>query len=167
MRAARESDNYAKQRAIFLERNTTHGLSKNKHYPKWRDMQQRCYNQSNKFYADYGGRGVVVCDEWKNDPAAFISWCESKEPIPQGYSLDRYPDLNGIYSPTNCRFASPSQQNRNMRSNIWIEYHGECLIYKDFVTKYGVVSYDTAKGRVRKRGWDRIKAALTPLQTSR
>lgn len=141
------------------DRNRTHGLSGHRFYPVWRDMMNRCHSPRNKFYKDYGGRGVVVCEEWKT-PAKFLVWCEEQD-FQTGMSLDRYPDVDGPYSPDNCRFATPAQQNRNMRSNIWVQHNGERLIFKDFVAKYGVVSYECAKARYRD-GSDPITAALTP-----
>ena len=139
---------------------TTHGLRYHKRYRIWNDMMTRCYNTNSKWYSDYGGRGIKVCDDWKII-ANFISWVESLEPIPPKFSIDRI-DVNGNYEPSNCRFISSFEQNRNMRSNIVIEYQGEKFILKDFVSKYGVVSYDTASKRISKRGWNPIDAALTP-----
>lgn len=144
----------------IMSRQGGHGLSKHKFYPIWRDMMNRCYSKNNRFFGDYGGRGIFVCSEWHN-VASFINWCSCQEPIPRGYSLDRYPDKDGPYSPDNCRFASPAQQNRNMRSNVWVEFGGRRMIFKDFVEEYGVVSYDVAKKRVRLHGFDLIGAALT------
>jgi hypothetical protein len=142
-------------------RNFRHGLTGHPLYPIWRDMMNRCHSPKNKSYKDYGGRGIFVCEQWRGGPEAFLQWAVAQGPIPAGHSLDRYPDKNGPYSPTNCRFASPSEQNHNMRSNVWVEYGGERLIFKDFVAKYGVVSYDCAKSRY-KRGWGPIEAAITP-----
>ncbi len=146
--------------AKMKAQNTTHGLSKHPFYPRWRDMMNRCYSVGNRFYKDYGGRGVKVCEEWQQ-PAAFLAWCDARNPA-KGLSLDRYPDKDGPYSPENCRFATPHQQNRNMRSNVWVEFNGTPMIFKDFVEKYGVVNYDAAKRRVRLFGYDPIEAALTP-----
>ena len=145
-----------RQRAVA--RNTIHGLSGHRFYPVWRDMMNRCYSPNNKFYGDYGGRGVIVSSDWQ-EPSNFFVWCEDQT-FEEGMSLDRFPDLNGPYSATNCRFATPAQQNRNMRSNIWVEHNGERLIFKDFALKYGVVSYECAKSRVR-HGADPVRAALT------
>jgi len=149
------------KREQTIEMNTIHGYSKNKYYTVWSNIITRCYNKNSESYEEYGARGVFMCDEWKNDVGAFVKWCETQEPIPKGHSIDRFPDLNGPYSPQNCRFASNHQQNRNMRSNIWVEFNGERLIFKDFIKKYGVVDYEVARSRYRD-GWDPIKAAMTP-----
>ncbi len=141
-----------------IARNKVHGLSRHRFYPMWRDMMNRCRSPNNKFYKDYGGRGIMVCPEWLN-ALRFIEWAES-QPFIDGMSLDRFPDVGGPYSPENCRFATSAQQNRNMRSNVWVEHNGERLIFKDFALKYGVVSYECAKSRVR-HGADPIKAVLT------
>jgi hypothetical protein len=125
-------------------------------------MMGRCHNPRHRDTGWYGGRGIIVCDEWKADPAAFFRWCETQEPIPPGASIDRFPDLNGPYSPDNCRFATPAQQNRNMRTNIWVEHNGERMVLKDFVAKHGVVDYSTARQRIHNLGWDPVRAATAP-----
>lgn len=126
-------------------------------------MMTRCYNSASEFFKYYGGRGIVVCEEWHN-VSIFIGWCEL-QPFENGMTLDRHPDNDGNYSPENCRFATPKQQNRNMRSNVWIEHNEERLIFKDFVIKYGVVSPSIAQRRRKKLGWDPKDAAFTPLNS--
>lgn len=136
-------------------------MSRHRFYPLWRDMMNRCYSPNNRHFKDYGGRGIVVCHEWHN-VAVFIAWAEQQTPQPPGYSLDRHPNMNGSYAPDNCRFALPTEQNRNMRSNVWVTHNNERLIFKDFVEKYGVVSYDVAKKRVSLRNFSLKDAALIP-----
>jgi hypothetical protein len=147
--------NAGRKRPDLSARNRKHGRARDEFYPVWRDMVGRCHNHP---HPDYGGRGIYVCDEWRHDPHRFIAWCEV-QPKPAKSSLDRI-DNDGPYAPWNCRFATPAQQNRNMRSNVWIEHNGERLIFKDFVEKYGVVSYERARKRVLVLGWERKDAAL-------
>lgn len=77
-------------------------------------MNHRCYLKSDTNYKKYGARGIIVCDKWKNDFKAFYDWAMSN-----GYSdeltLDRI-DNGGNYEPSNCRWATYSQQNKNRRS---------------------------------------------------
>ena len=105
-----------------------HGQWNTRLYRIWDKMKTRCYNSNSKAYKDYGGRGITVCDEWKNDFKAFYDWS-----MANGYtdelSIDRI-DVNGNYEPSNCRFADRKTQQRNRRDNIKIEYQGEkqCLV---------------------------------------
>lgn len=144
---------------LLVKRNLKHGLKKHKFYNTWKSMISRCYNEKIIQFEDYGGRGISVCEEWRNDPTVFCAWCDNQE-IPKGYSLDRI-DNNGNYCPDNCHFASDEQQNKNSRHNVWIEYSGERLVFKDFVEKYGKVSYKIANSRVY-IGWSYEDAALIP-----
>lgn len=154
----------------LVERNFKHGLKsrkgKHKYYQTWADMIGRCYNPKFEAYEDYGGRGITICDEWRGDPTTFCSWCDEQK-IPEGYTIDRE-NNNGNYCPENCRFASKEEQNRNMRSNVWVEYNEERLCFKDFVEKYGVVSYDVAKKRLYRFDISPEDAALTrPFEGTR
>ena len=94
------------------ERFRVHGLSRHEHFPRWRNMIQRCENPDNPKYPRYGGRGITVCDAW-HDVRNFIDYLESElGPRPSGYSLDRI-DNDGNYEPGNLRWASPSLQCAN------------------------------------------------------
>jgi hypothetical protein len=98
----------------LIARNTTHGLRRHPLYAVWFQMQQRCYNTAHKYYTDYGGRGIVVCDRWRgrNGFKIFLQDMGTR-PTPL-HSLDRK-DNGGPYAPKNCRWATKQQQARNSR----------------------------------------------------
>ena len=76
----------------------------------WRNMIQRCTNKNFKQYKDYGGNGIYVCEEWRNSFAQFVRDMGKR---PSGKTIDRYPDQDGPYTPTNCRWATKEQQAQN------------------------------------------------------
>lgn len=92
----------------------THGMSRNgtKEYDAWKNMKARCYRESYAQYYDYGGRGIKVCDRWVNSFENFITDM-GRRPTNQ-HSLDRI-DNNGSYEPSNCRWATKTQQNLNQK----------------------------------------------------
>lgn len=92
--------------------NYKHGLKKHLHYNRWKNMIARCYNPNTINYHNYGGRGITVCETWRKDPIAFCEWADQH--YNSGLQLDRK-DNNGLYSPENCRFTTPKENNKNKR----------------------------------------------------
>ena len=95
---------------------TTHGLGYHNFYGTWRQMVQRCNNPKHKYYKNYGGRGITVCEEWL-DIRNFVAWAESTHPNMEGYTLDRIDNDKG-YSPDNCRWADVITQASNKSKQI-------------------------------------------------
>lgn len=127
-------------------------------------MKQRCYNSNTIRYKNYGGRGVTVCDEWKNDFTAFYNWA-----MANGYknelTLDRI-DVNGNYEPSNCRWATPKEQSNNKTNNVKIEISGVTHTMSEWAEISGV-SMSTISARIKRYGWSAEKAIMTPAVKGR
>ncbi len=94
----------------------THGESHSSLYSSWRGMKSRCANQASPAYQYYGGRGICVCDQWIKSYEAFRDWSLSNGYEPS-LEIDRV-DTNGNYEPSNCRWATRTQQMRNTRKRV-------------------------------------------------
>lgn len=94
--------------------NEQHGMSKTPEYRTWVAMNRRCSDQKDTGYRHYGGRGIVVCDRWRDSFLAFYADMGAR---PDGMSLDRI-NVNGPYAPDNCRWATSKQQVLNRRNTI-------------------------------------------------
>lgn len=103
--------------------NLTHNLRKHPIYSVWANVKQRCFNEKFIKYSDYGGRGIGIDENWKNDFKSFYNWC-LQNGYKKGLEIDRI-DNNGNYEPSNCRFSSRSENMNNTRHNTIIEYKGE------------------------------------------
>ena len=118
-------------------------------------MIQRCYNPNHDEYKNYGKRGIVVCDEWQTYPP-FEKWS-----LENGYndklSIDRI-DVNGNYSPDNCRWATNREQNLNKRTNHFVEFNGKTQTVQEWGEELGIKP-NTLIYRLR-RGWS-VEDALT------
>lgn len=148
---------------LQLEAHTTyiHGGEGSILYHKWRGMLDRCNNPNSRQYKYYGARGISVCDAWKNDFTAFRAWAETSGYV-GGLSIDRI-DVNGDYSPGNCRWVSMTEQQKNKTSNIIITMDGESKTLADWSKRYGI-PYATAWARIRVHGWTPERALKTPLR---
>jgi len=108
------------------------GHSKSRIYMTWNDMIQRCNNPNHLNYKDYGGRGITICNRWLEPiKQGFLNFLNDMGECPRGKSLDRI-DNNKGYFPKNCRWATPKEQNRNMRTNINIPLNGKLVCLKDY-----------------------------------
>lgn len=138
----------------------THGGSREPLFAVWCTMIARCTNPNNRAWPRYGGRGIVVCREWLDSYEAFRSWCH-KNGYARGLTVDRT-DTNGPYSPSNCRFATYTQQNRNRRDNRLVVFNGESRRLAELAAEYGHTSA-TIRRRLVQLGWPIERALSTPL----
>jgi len=111
------------RREVTARRSTRHGQARvsgrTPAYRIWKAMKRRCFSMSDGSYANYGGRGITVCERW----LSFESFALDMGEPPPGATIDRI-DNDGIYEPGNCRWASRKQQNRNTRKNSVVECDG-------------------------------------------
>lgn len=142
---------------------TKHGKRYTRLYKVHTSMIQRCTNPNAHGYENYGGRGIKVCDEWK-EYSSFEKWAKENgydETAKHGKcTLDRI-DTNGNYEPDNCRFVNMQVQQRNRRSNHLIAFNGETHCLKEWAEIIGI-SYGTLCKRIA-YGWSIERALTAPL----
>jgi hypothetical protein len=133
---------------------TKHGLCSHPLYSVWEGMVQRCYNPNHKAYKHYGGKGVTICDEWRNDFGVFLKWA-LENGWRKGLKIDKdiKAKTNGpaIYGPEYCSIVTQSKNLRNREGNRVIEYLGESRCMKEWAEIIGI-SYSALRARLD-RGW--------------
>lgn len=132
-----------------------HGKKNTRLYRIWKVMKGRCYNKNHIKYPNYGARGIKVCDEWIHDFMAFYNWAMNN-----GYNdtltIDRM-DVNGDYTPSNCRWANAKQQMRNTTRNVCYTINGETHCLSEWCEICNL-NYQTVHSRIHKLGWSTIEA---------
>lgn len=137
----------------------THGYAhKEALYETWKNMKRRCYDSTNKRAKFYSEKGVIVCEEWRNDYSAFRSWALANG-YKEGLTIDRI-DNDGNYCPENCRWATAKMQANNQSRNRMLTYNGETLTMSEWADKLNI-TYGTINHRVQ-RGWSMERIVNTP-----
>lgn len=142
-------------------------------YKIYRGMIERCHNKNNTKYSDYGGRGITVCSEWRENYDTFRTWA-----IKNGYdenksrkeqSIDRIDNDKG-YSPNNCRWTTAAIQRKNQRphkehkKNALILFNGKQISKKILCNEYGI-SVEMFNYRVNRKGMSVLEALTVPKMT--
>lgn len=149
------------QKERVREIRQTHGITRTKLHRAWSHIKTRCLNPNCKDWADYGGRGIKVCDEWRDSFEAFRDWA-----LTHGYrddlTIDRI-DVNGNYEPSNCRWATAKAQGNNKRNNRIIEINGEAHTLTEWADIKGI-NPQSIRSRIA-RGWKPDRAVMQPFET--
>lgn len=147
--------------AMTAARHTTHGMSGTPEHGIWSGLKNRCLSSTDMDYARYGGRGITVCPSWLE---SFETFFADMGPRPSpGHSIDRI-NVDGPYSPENCRWATVKEQQRNRRSNTLVTHQGETLTLIEWSERTGL-SYGALKLRIQK-GWAADRALTTPVRVT-
>lgn len=143
-----------------LNANYKDGRKGTRLYRIYYNILARCYNPNVRAYANYGARGITMCSEWLGSFALFKEWS-----IASGYSdlltIDRI-DVNGDYSPENCRWVTLREQCLNRRNNHYVTIKDETKPLDEWSKFYGL-NPKTVRSRL-KLGWDVISALTTPVR---
>lgn len=147
-------------REMLIDRNTTHGKHDHDIYRIWCSMRQRCTDPQHSDYPRYGGRGIKVCDRWRQSFDAFLADMGDR-PSPK-HSLDRI-DYDGDYTPENCRWATDQEQAHNRSDNRHIEAFGRSRLLCEWAEESGI-PVSTLRNRIDRFGWPPDRALTTPCR---
>lgn len=164
LRSGRSQSCGCRHKEIVGRNSTRHGDARTLTYVTWQAIKARCYSPCQPRYPQYGGRGITMCDRWRNDYSAFLQDMGLR---PSGaYSIDRI-DTNGNYEPGNCRWATRREQARNKRDTRFVEYRGIIMRLIDVYEQFGSeIKYCTFAARLA-HGWPIEVALKTPVGAPR
>ncbi len=143
------------KRSVLGDSSRTHGARKTRAYYSWWNMKSRCERPNSKYFADYGGRGIKICDRWNS----FDNFLSDMGQPAEGETLERVNNDLG-YSPDNCRWVDRKTQANNRRSSVFYEVYGARKTLQQWADLAGI-SRTTISARI-KAGWDIDRAILTP-----
>lgn len=153
------------QLEVVRATNATHGHTRggkySRAYTAWLGMRNRCYNRKSTDYPDYGGRGISVCDRWRESFENFFA--DMGQP-PPWTSIDRIDNARG-YEPGNCRWATATEQGRNKRNNVRLAFRGRTQTMTEWAAELGI-PMKRIHARL-KRGWSAERALTTVPTRSR
>ena len=138
----------------------THGAYKTRIYQTWLGMKGRCYNERNSRYPNYGGRGITVCEEWRDSFEAFRDWA-----MANGYRDDltiERKDVNGDYCPENCCWATQKEQQNNRSNNLMLTHNGKTQTITQWAKETGINEM-ALRSRIKKLNWTPERALNEPL----
>lgn len=144
-----------------------HGCARNgkraPEYRAWEALRHRCLVPTDRQFHNYGGRGITVCDRWRDSFEAFL---EDMGPRPSPkHSIDRWPDKNGNYEPGNCRWATSKQQLNNTRQNVLLTLNGRTQNLQQWADELGVTHSFLCNRKAA--GWSDEDTLTRPPQRGR
>ena len=155
-----------KRKEILSQLRTKHGESDARLYNVWLGMKKRCYNAKDVQYKNYGGRGITICDEWKDSFVNFSQWAYENgydKDAPKGQcTIDRI-DVDGCYEPENCRWVDRYIQMNNKRNNRILTYNGESHTLAEWCEIVNI-PYSSLESRLDKLHWSVEKTLTTPTR---
>lgn len=147
------------RREVTIKRFTKHGMTDSPEFGVWSGMLERCSNPNCKSYPDYGGRGISVCDRWRE---SFANFYADMGPRPAGtYTIERV-NVDGNYEPSNCCWMLKSEQSRNRRDSVYLTTSdGRSKHRLEWETETGI-PWETTRRRIY-YGWTVDEALFTPV----
>jgi len=150
----------------IIDRNTKHNHSSERLYKIWNRIIGCCYNKNRDSYQYYGGIGIQVCDEWKNDYMAFREWAYSngydENALFHECTIDRI-DVNGNYCPENCRWVDFRTQSNNKSTTFYVEYKGQKKSIAEWSQIVGI-DRKVLYSRIHYSNWPVERAMETPVK---
>jgi hypothetical protein len=143
-------------------KNLKHGDCGTSLHHRWNGIISRCYNKNNVSYYRYGGRGVDMCDEWRNDYLKFKEWA-LKNNYKENLQIDRI-DNNGNYEPNNCRWVTGIVNANNKSNNLFITYDGQRKTLSNWAKILGI-NKSTLQTRITRKKWSVKRAFEQPIET--
>ena len=140
----------------YGKKSKTHGMTHTREYKSWQAMKDRCYNKNYPHYKDYGGRGIKVCNHWRN---SFENFYKDMSKRPKNTSLDRIDNNKGYYK-KNCHWATTKEQANNRRNNRLLTFNNKTMTIAQWTSKTNL-KYAILYTRLKK-GWS-IEKTLTTL----